>query len=196
MFGMTKKPEQVAAPAAVADKVATPATGPKRVLFVNEELVNSKSILRKDTILQGGSYIAAQGLVVLGVVEQNQLLTTADESLIFIGATGRVDGGHIEAKDILVEGTINNVTITAWGRIEMGPSAVVCGNLIKGPNAEVYISPAANVDQMVMQVRESSGAERAGADGQPMPAAMLTSHGGAVLQNLDLSLSAVKTGTD
>ena len=159
LFGRKNRP----APAS-GDKAATP----QRILFRDED-IRCEAVVAHGTLISQAELVATGGLMVLGQLLTNKLLATADKSVVVIAASGVVDGGAIDASDLLIEGKATGVTITAEGRIEIGPAAVVEGSLLKGPDAEVYIAPTADVTGMTMRSMQARAAQattlRNGTDG-------------------------------
>ena len=122
-----------------------------RILFRDEELKRIRSVIHQSTAITGAEYVCNGGIAVLGQLTGNKLLATRDQSPVLVALQGAVEGGVIDAHDILIEGRLHHVQISAEGRIEIGPEAQVSGTLLKGPMAEVYISPTADVSEMTMR---------------------------------------------
>lgn len=137
-----------------AEKVAA-----QRILFRDEDLKGAEAIVHLNTQITDAEYVAAGGVLVFGHLINNKLLTTNDKSPVIVATSGVVEGGAIEAHDLLIEGKVNGVQITAEGRIEIGPGAQVSGTLLKGPMAEVYIAPTADVNEMTMRAMHARAAQ-------------------------------------
>lgn len=129
----------------------TPEKPTNRILFRDAEFTTAQAVIQEGTTVTGGEYVASGGAVVYGQVQSNKLLTTSDQSVIIVAASGAVDGGMIDAHDLLIEGKATGVQITVVGRVEIGPSAEVSGTLLQGPMAEVYIAPSANVSALTVR---------------------------------------------
>jgi hypothetical protein len=155
MFNRTPKPPS-AAEVAAGQAEKAPA---QRILFRDEDLKGADAIVHVGTQITDAEYIAAGGVIVFGQLANNKLLTTNDKSPVIIAMTGTVEGGAIEAQDLLVEGKVIGAQITAEGRIEIGPGAQVSGTLLKGPMAEVYIAPTADVSEMTMRAMHARAAQ-------------------------------------
>ena len=136
-----------------------PQAAQQRILFRDEDLKAVDAVVHTNTVITDAEYIASGGVIVFGNLVNNKLLATSDKSPVVIAVTGSVQGGSIEAQDLLVEGKVTGAQITAEGRIEIGPGALVSGVLFKGPIAEVYIAPTADVSDMTMRAMHARSAQ-------------------------------------
>lgn len=191
MFGRKKTKSAAATTSAAPSESEALVT--RRVLFKHDELTACQSVITADTHIHGARYVTQNGLIVMGKITGNELLTVADDSFIVVAAGAEIEAGNIEARDLLIEGTLKDLTIFVTGRIEISASAVVSGTLVKGPNAELYISPAADVDHMVMEVAHSSGAQRASTQVPPLAKAQPTSESSLVTLTQQLA-TELKSG--
>jgi len=95
------------------------------------------------------------GLMIDGEVHQSNI-ETSDHSAIAISVRGSVVSSVIRAVDLLIEGTASAVVITATRKIEFGPNSVVVGTLYKGPNAEMYVAPTADIQDLTIKPLQES----------------------------------------
>ncbi len=131
----------------------------QRILFRDEDLQAINAVVHLNTVITDAEYIASGGVIVFGNMVNNKLLATNDKSPVVVAVTGSVQGGCVEAQDLLIEGKVSGAQITAEGRIEIGPGAQVSGTLLKGPMAEVYIAPTADVSDMTMRAMHARSAQ-------------------------------------
>jgi len=123
----------------------------KRCLFPQEQVRLIRSMLTAGIDVHGAELCAAGGLMIDGHVSGSSSIKTSDNSMIAISSRGQVSDSVIEATDLLIEGQANAVVMVVTGRVEFGPAAVVVGTLYKGPHAEVYVAPTADVQDLTIK---------------------------------------------
>jgi len=120
-------------------------------LFTTEELTSVSAMVAHGVHFRDGALTAQGGLLVDGQLSNCRQLSTTDKSLIRISVRSEVASTLIDCHDLLIEGKAQAVVIIATGRVEIGPTAVVVGSLFKGPSAQLYVAPSADVTDLTIK---------------------------------------------
>lgn len=120
----------------------------KRCLFPQEQVRLIRSMLTAGLAVNGAELCGSGGLMIDGQVSGSSSIKTDDNSMIAISSRGKVTESVIEATDLLIEGHAHAVVMVVTGRVEFGPTSVVVGTLFKGPHAQMYIAPTADVQDL------------------------------------------------
>lgn len=134
---------------------ATQGTSSDKRRLITDDQVRLFTTMLSHGVRVSGKVLGTGGLMIDGEI-QASTVETSDQSPIAISVRGIVSNSVIHATDLLIEGKANAVVITARRKIEFGPSSVVVGTLYKGPNAEMYVAPTADIQDLTIKPLQES----------------------------------------
>ncbi len=134
---------------------ATQGTSSDKRRLITDDQVRLFTSMISHGVQVSGKVCGTGGMMIDGEI-QSATIQTSDQSPIAISVRGHVSNSVIHATDLLIEGAANAVVMTARRKIEFGPSCVVVGTLFKGPNAEMYVSPTADIQDLTIKPLQES----------------------------------------